>query len=176
MYSLSFKFFRLRVVGRALRSPFLFLLFLRLYFISFSRYLWKLSVFASSGLLHLRFVMSVSFVVLVHGNLRRCLPWPEASSNIARCRTFIEPVDFWSFSTETWGRSYCLRSRPIKTSRKLNIMRQILHLLSSSFETFKIYYLIFNFTFLDQCAAFADLWWLIPRTELKNGFMKCFTF
>lgn len=60
IYSLSFKFFRLRVVSRALRSFLLASLLLIFCFISFSRYLWKPSVFASSGPLHLPFVMSVS--------------------------------------------------------------------------------------------------------------------
>lgn len=43
-------------------------------------------------------------------------------------------------------RSHC--SRPIKTSRKLNIMHQILHLPSSPLETLKVYYLISNFSAL----------------------------
>lgn len=146
MYSLSFKFFRLRVVSRALRSFFLaLLLLLSLSFISFSRYLWKPSVFASSGPLHLRFVVPVSSSYLCR-EISEDAYLGQASSNIARCRTFIEPVDSSGFSPETWGRSYCPHYQPIKTSRKLNIMRQILaiRLPTSSFETFKIYYLISN--------------------------------
>lgn len=141
MYSLSFKFFRLRVVSRALRSFFLARLLI-LCFISFSRYLWKPSVFASSGPLHLRFVMSVSSSYLRMENLWRCLPRP----GFIKYRTLRNIYwTCWLFRLFAGNleRSYCPRSQPIKTSRKLNIMRQIFHLPSSSFGTFKIYYLIF---------------------------------
>lgn len=62
------------------------------------------------------------FVVLVWGNLRRCLPRPS----FIKYRT-LQNIYWtcWLFGllAGNLGRSYCPCSWPIKTSRKLNIMR-----------------------------------------------------
>lgn len=42
------------------------------------------------------------FVVLARGNLSEDAYLGQASSNIARCGTFIEPVDSSGFLPETW--------------------------------------------------------------------------
>lgn len=141
MYLLSFKFFRLRAVGQGftiflsfvhLPPPplsFIFPLLLSILscLLSLSS---KLSDFCIIWTVASALRYASSFVVLDQGNPRRCLPRP-ASSNIARCGTLIEPVDSSGFSRScagNLGRSHCSYSRPIKTSRKLNIMRQILRL------------------------------------------------